>query len=313
MNENLEISFIIPTLNEERNLPTTIDSIKKTMGERKYEIIICDNGSTDKTPSIARNLGATVYEDSTATIGGLRNLGARMSTGGVLVFLDADVSLDYSWWKELQNLLKNWTTQRNFITGSPCLISNDSGFYERNWFSKFRHSTSSYINSGHLIISRSAFISAHGFDDSLKTAEDYDLCERAKRNGIPVVKSNTLRAFHNGYPKTLIDFVSRESWHGTQDISSFSSFLNSKTALVAFANLTILAVGLFLTLATETWEPILASIVTSLALATVLSYFKFGRAVNKTILQTTLCCELYLLGRVGSVLIKGSRPKARSR
>ena len=313
MNENVEISFIIPTLNEERNLPTTIDSIKKTMGEQNYEIIICDNGSQDMTQPIAQNLGAIVYEDSTATIGGLRNFGAKMSTGKVLVFLDADISLDCSWWQEFKNFLAKWSTSKNFITGSPCLTPNDSGFYERNWFSKFKNSNSNYINSGHLLVTRPAFDNLAGFDESLKTAEDYDLCQRAKKKGISVFNSSTLKAYHNGYPKTLIDFLVRESWHGKQDISSLSSFLHSKTALIAFANLIILALGALFSLVIISWQPVLFGISVSFFLAALLSYLKFGRSANKTILKTILCCELYLFGRVGSAFTKGSRPKARSK
>jgi len=312
MDENFKISFIIPTLNEERNLSNVINSINKTMGKQAHEIIVCDNGSVDQTKSIGRSLGAKVYEDPAATIGGLRNIGARMSTGNVFVFLDADVSLDPGWWREFQTILVKWTNDRNFITGSPCLISSNPGFYERNWFSKFKHSTSNYINSGHLIINRSAFESVNGFDESLKTAEDYDLCQRATKKGASVFNSSTLKAYHNGYPKTLIDFVSRETWHGKQDVSSLSSFIHSKTALLAFLNMAILAFGVILTLLMKTCQPILVAISGSFTLALLLSYLKFGRSVNTTILQTTLCCELYLLGRVGSVLTKGSRPRARS-
>jgi GT2 family glycosyltransferase len=236
-----------------------------------------------------------------------------MSNGNIFVFLDADVSLDYNWWDEFQGILIKWTSKEYFITGSPCLISEKPGFYERNWFSKFKHSNSNYINSGHLIITRSAFDSVSGFDESLKTAEDYDLCQRAKKKGISVFNSDTLKAYHNGYPKRLIDFLSRESWHGKQDISSFSSFIYSKTALIAFANITILAFGFILAILNTTWQPIFVSISGSFILAMLLSYLKFGRSTHKTILQTTLCCELYLLGRVGSVFTKGSRPKARSK
>jgi glycosyltransferase involved in cell wall biosynthesis len=313
MPENAEISFIIPTLNEERNLSTTIDSIKATMGNHRYEIIICDNGSQDKTTSIARSFGAKVYPDPIATIGGLRNLGARMSTAPLLVFLDADVALDNSWWGELRKILVSWTVNSTFITGSPCSTPKDSGFYERNWFSKFKHSNSNYINSGHLIVTRCAFDSINGFDEALKTAEDYDLCQRAKKRAISIFSSDTLKAYHNGYPKKLIDFVSRESWHGKQDISSLSSFLHSKTALISFANLAIVIVAALLSLLLESWQPILSGILISFILAMLLSYLKFGKSVNKTILQTTLCCELYLFGRVGSIFTTRSRPKARSK
>ena len=57
MNE-LDISVVVPLLNEEESLPELTAWIQKVMQENKfsYEIILIDDGSTDSTFSILNQL-----------------------------------------------------------------------------------------------------------------------------------------------------------------------------------------------------------------------------------------------------------------
>jgi len=55
------ITVIIPVLNEERTLPLVLNDIPKDLVD---EVVVVDNGSTDKTPSIARGFGATLLFES---------------------------------------------------------------------------------------------------------------------------------------------------------------------------------------------------------------------------------------------------------
>ena len=54
------ISFIIPVLNEEKDIAKTILPLK-TLNWLKKEIIVADGGSTDKTVAIAQSLADKVY------------------------------------------------------------------------------------------------------------------------------------------------------------------------------------------------------------------------------------------------------------
>jgi len=55
------ITVIIPVLNEEQTLPLVLNDIPKDLVD---EVVVVDNGSTDKTPSIARGFGATLLFES---------------------------------------------------------------------------------------------------------------------------------------------------------------------------------------------------------------------------------------------------------
>jgi glycosyltransferase involved in cell wall biosynthesis len=84
------VSIIIPAFNEEAYLPRLLASINaQDYGD--HEIIVADNGSRDRTRSIARNEGARVVPGGIPAVG--RNRGAEAARGEYLLFLDADTVL----------------------------------------------------------------------------------------------------------------------------------------------------------------------------------------------------------------------------
>ena len=85
----MNISIIIPALNEEPNIAAAVDRAWQT---RPAEVIVVDGGSRDSTISLAHGAGADVIE---CLPGRARqqNAGARRATGDVLLFLHADTWL----------------------------------------------------------------------------------------------------------------------------------------------------------------------------------------------------------------------------
>lgn len=89
----MKISFIIPVLNEEKILESSITSLR-AFTALPSEVIVSDGGSTDRTVEIARRLADTVVEwkePRRQNIAMGRNAGARVATGDLFVFVDADV------------------------------------------------------------------------------------------------------------------------------------------------------------------------------------------------------------------------------
>jgi len=87
------ISIIIPTYMEEKNIGLVIKSIKKEMKkiEKKYEIIVVDKYSKDKTTKIAKRLGAKVLYDEFGK-GSALIKGFNSAKGKILISIDADLS-----------------------------------------------------------------------------------------------------------------------------------------------------------------------------------------------------------------------------
>ena len=57
----MRISIVLITLNEEANLPRTLDSVTPLLRDGQGEIIVVDSGSTDRTLEIARSYGAKIF------------------------------------------------------------------------------------------------------------------------------------------------------------------------------------------------------------------------------------------------------------
>ncbi|MGI8482485.1 MAG: glycosyltransferase family 2 protein [Chthoniobacterales bacterium] len=89
------ISFVVPAYNEELELPATLASIKRAAegAEQQFEIIVADDGSTDRTPEIAAAMGARVVPLNRGQIAAARNGGAREALGEILFFVDADTRI----------------------------------------------------------------------------------------------------------------------------------------------------------------------------------------------------------------------------
>ena len=86
------ISIVIPAYNEEALLAATLDAVRASMDATgvPYEVIVVDDGSTDRTAEIAKTGGARVVSVNVRQIGAARNAGARVAAGDLLVFVDAD-------------------------------------------------------------------------------------------------------------------------------------------------------------------------------------------------------------------------------
>jgi glycosyltransferase involved in cell wall biosynthesis len=88
------VSIIIPNYNYERSLGHCVQAAL-TQTYPNVEVIVVDDGSTDRSPEIAEELGARVVR--TPVNGGVaaaRNLGAELASGAVLVFVDSDVAMN---------------------------------------------------------------------------------------------------------------------------------------------------------------------------------------------------------------------------
>ena len=88
MYKNLKITVVIPCLNEEQG----IEQVLRLMPNLVDEVIVVDNASTDRTPEVAKNLGAIVIREDVRGYGRSYKKGFSMATGDIIVTLDGDHS-----------------------------------------------------------------------------------------------------------------------------------------------------------------------------------------------------------------------------
>jgi 4,4'-diaponeurosporenoate glycosyltransferase len=90
----LSVSVILPARNEEHNLPTLLRSLA-SQAVKPREILVVDDGSTDRTAEVARQLRATVIASKPLPDGWRGKTwachqGSQAATGELLLFVDAD-------------------------------------------------------------------------------------------------------------------------------------------------------------------------------------------------------------------------------
>jgi dolichol-phosphate hexosyltransferase len=82
------ITVIIPCLNEEQG----IDGVMKRIPEFVDEVIVVDNGSTDRTADVAKSYGAKVIQEDARGYGRAYKTGFAAATSDLIVTLDGDQS-----------------------------------------------------------------------------------------------------------------------------------------------------------------------------------------------------------------------------
>jgi len=82
------ITVIIPCLNEEQG----IDGVMKRIPEFVDEVIVVDNGSTDRTADVAKGYGAKVIQEDARGYGRAYKTGFAAATSDLIVTLDGDQS-----------------------------------------------------------------------------------------------------------------------------------------------------------------------------------------------------------------------------
>jgi len=188
-----KVSFIIPSLNEEKRIAILIDNIKKLDKNYNYEIIVADGNSTDKTREIAEKMGAIVIRDSKnapKTIANGRNTGASLASGEIFIFCDADT------------LMKDpniFLTEVFLVFENPKIIGGVPGLSifpdETNWKDKIFHylfnnivrfsfMTKTPLCGGQCQIVRgSSFREVNGYNVKIVHEEDSDFFKRLRKIG----------------------------------------------------------------------------------------------------------------------------------
>src|SRR6476469_10004419 len=92
------VSVVIPAYNAERFLGEAIESVL-AQGYAHFELIVVDDGSSDRTAEVARSFGDRVrtIEQENSGVSAARNAGTRAAGGELLAFLDADDRWSPGW------------------------------------------------------------------------------------------------------------------------------------------------------------------------------------------------------------------------
>jgi len=187
MNNKPDISIVVPTLNEEKGLEDALNSLRNQFINKKYEIIISDGYSTDKTLQIAKKYADKIVFEEKRTISAGRQTGAKEAEGRVIVSAGADVHVEPNW---LDKLTRPIFEQTHVASIGPVVPLNGTQIENMfaHGFLKPMGGVLSRLGSHFAVADNMAFDArvfheAGGFNPELVTGEDTDLIKRVKNYG----------------------------------------------------------------------------------------------------------------------------------
>jgi glycosyltransferase involved in cell wall biosynthesis len=228
-----QYTVVIPAHNAEMYLAAALQSvISQTVPAR--EVIVVDDGSTDSTGDVARELGATVVtHESARGPAAARNAGVAAASTDLIAFLDADDE----WHAEHASLLLAAMANSEvvFAAGKATEFGRRSGAPSMTFDATTPLNLldalileNPIIQSG-VFIRRDEFMRAGRYDESLRVAEDYDLWSRVAELGLfaPVAAETVRRRIH----------VDQLSWRCTPEMVKAAWFVRRRAALRWFRNM----------------------------------------------------------------------------
>lgn len=179
------ISVVIPAFNEEAYLGETLASLNRSKailegeGSLQAEIIVVDNDSDDSTADVARDLGATVIRETQHNVAKVRNTGARLSHGDILVFVDADTIVPDKLLSRIVAAMSDTNCLGGAVDTDYRPMKVTVRVYLQFW--RILGSLTGMAQGATQFCRRDLFFALNGYDETLFMGEDVDFHWRLKR------------------------------------------------------------------------------------------------------------------------------------
>ncbi|MEX1191691.1 MAG: TIGR04283 family arsenosugar biosynthesis glycosyltransferase [Brumimicrobium sp.] len=185
----MKISIIIPTLNEEENIPQLLDVLSKYTYTYE-EIIVVDAKSEDKTVEIAKSYSnVKVIEDQKPSRANQMNTGANMAKGNILYFIHADVLPPTSFENDIEQAIKKGA---DFGCYRFQFDKNALPLKFNAWWTRFDFM---FCRGGDqtLFVKKDVFKALNGYDTEYVIMEDFDFIRRArKKYNFKIIPKNVI-------------------------------------------------------------------------------------------------------------------------
>jgi len=225
----MNLSIIIPVYNQEKIITKTLDSlINQSLPQNEYEIIIIDDGSTDKTLETSKSFKKKIKIKTSIlkTInkhgkGVARNLGIKKAHNEIIVLLDGDIIASKNLLAEHlewhQKFSKENFTMVGHIAWAPQLKMTPFMYWLEHGggqldFDSLKHNQEidyKHFYTGNASFKRSFLLKNVLFDEDFgrEMYEDLELAYRLQKKGLKVFYNKNAKAYH--YHQTGIEKYSQ--------------------------------------------------------------------------------------------------------
>ncbi|MGE3999640.1 MAG: glycosyltransferase [Planctomycetaceae bacterium] len=187
-----KVSVVICSYNGAKTLPACLQSLMN-LDYPDFEVILVDDGSTDRTPRIADEFPQIIYHrQANLGLSAARNVGAWLSTGDVVAYTDDDCVADEHWLTYLVCALEDQGVE---AIGGPNLTPEKEGWVAQcvavspgnpsHVMLDDRHAE--HVPGCNMAFRRKTLMAMGGFDPQFRVAgDDVDICWRFLDAGLPI-------------------------------------------------------------------------------------------------------------------------------
>ncbi|VAW54773.1 hypothetical protein MNBD_GAMMA06-593 [hydrothermal vent metagenome] len=299
----MKLSIITPMYNSGQYIGRMIQALKDLDSPQdQFEIIIIDNGSSDNSVKIVKEFDLSCSIMRNASISQMRNAGAEKAKGEILGFIDSDCIVSDDWAKKAIGFIADDLG----VVGGYYGLGDSPGWVEKTWHGLKKNVTGdvSFVSAGNMVIKAKLFNEIGGFDESVETGEDWDLCQRVIGAGYRVVNQPSLNVKHLGNYKSLFGIIKKERWYGRGMFSVLKGRMLTKPLLASYLFLIFLFVAAA-SLLTSSYNVMLASLLGIVLLVFLMSYHFIRNVKNNRFSMFIKCIPIsfcYVLGRSLSIV-----------
>jgi cellulose synthase/poly-beta-1,6-N-acetylglucosamine synthase-like glycosyltransferase len=208
------VSIIIPAHNEEDNIKDTVENVKKMKYPKNKEIIVVDDGSTDKTFEVAKEIkGIKIIKKEREGKANALNFGLKHAKGEIVVCIDSDS------YPEENALLKTVPFFEKNVAAvtTSVFVKSAKGILERlqeieyimiAWSRKlFEYLDAIYVTPGPMSLYRKDILQKIGGFDEKNLTEDIEIAWRLIKYNYKIKMDLDTKVYTNA-PKTI-----KKWWH----------------------------------------------------------------------------------------------------
>jgi len=205
------VSVVVPTYREEKYIEECLKNIKNQDYDGKFEIILVDSNSHDRTRDIAKKYVTRIINIKERGVANALNVGIKNAKGDIMIFVEADVRLYPNFIKEIMKKIK----ERGVVAVTGILIPFDGNVFHKLvyyllnvlviifavFYPLFPQSSVAY--------KKKYLTKAGGFDREIGIGEDLDVTRRVKKYGkcvicyVALAKISTRRLIKGGILKQI--------------------------------------------------------------------------------------------------------------
>lgn len=218
-----KFSVIIPAHNEEDVIAKCIISVLNQT-YKNFEIIVVNDGSTDKTGSIVKSLMKKnkniriISFDKGHSAAFSRNRGAELANGEILIFLDADGHINNIFLEELNKahkpgidgFLNNILPRRTTLFNRLLEYSRPESKPEPEGKIISNLSKEKYLVFN---LTKKSFLKIKGYNENIFYFEDEDLTNKFYSNNFKAIVLRKAKSYYE-LPSTLSAFIRQCKWIG---------------------------------------------------------------------------------------------------